>query len=145
MKLAWCSVYPQRSNWRTATAPVTTLNPRSSAYYIIRKQQWEKAYPDKVTPILCIPKKNSTLRTIFDLQQQNENTWKDVTPFPDQDVIHHDIVCSNDGCMRLRAPTTGPEWNKGMDEDVITLHCLSKNAGLTSECITEVIEPFAIR
>ena len=42
--------------------------------------------------MLCIPKKNGTLRTIFDLQQQNENTWKDVTPFPDQDAIHHDIA-----------------------------------------------------
>ena len=42
--------------------------------------------------MLCIPKKNGTLRTVFDLQQQNENMWKDVTPFPDQDTIHHDIV-----------------------------------------------------
>ena len=46
----------------------------------------------QATPMLCIPKKNSTLRTIFDLRQQNENTWKDVTPFPDQDAIHHDIA-----------------------------------------------------
>ena len=30
-----------------------------------------------------------------------------------------------------------------MDEDVIILHWLSKNAGLTSECVTEVIELFA--
>ena len=42
--------------------------------------------------MLCIPKKNSTLRNVFDLQQQNENTWKNVTPFPDQDAICHDIV-----------------------------------------------------
>ena len=42
--------------------------------------------------MLCIPKKNSTLRTVFDLRQQNENTWKDVTPFQDQDAIRHDIV-----------------------------------------------------
>ena len=52
---------------------------------------------------------------------------------------------SKDGCMRLRALTTCPEWNKGTDEDVIILHWLSKNAGLTSECVTEVIEPFARR
>ena len=45
-----------------------------------------------MTLMLCIPKKNSTLRTVFDLQQQNENMWKDVTPFPDQDAIRHDIV-----------------------------------------------------
>ena len=50
---------------------------------------------------------------------------------------------SNDGCMRLRAPTTCPKWNEGMDKDIIILHWLSKNAGLTSECITEGIEPFS--
>ena len=49
---------------------------------------------------------------------------------------------SNDGCMRLRAPTACPEWNKGTDKDITVLHWLSKNAGLTSECVTEVIEPF---
>ena len=42
--------------------------------------------------MLCIPKKNGTLRTVFNLWQQNENTWKDVTPFPDQDAICLDIV-----------------------------------------------------
>ena len=42
--------------------------------------------------MLCIPKKNGTLRTVFDLQQPNENMWKDVTPFPDQDAICHDIA-----------------------------------------------------
>ena len=46
----------------------------------------------QATPMLCIPKKNGTLRNVFDLQQQNENTWKDVTPFPDQDAIRHDIA-----------------------------------------------------
>ena len=44
--------------------------------------------------------------------------------------------------MRLRAPTTCPKWNEWTDEDIAVLHWLSKNAGLTSECITEVIEPF---
>ena len=45
---------------------------------------WETAAAKQVTPMLCIPKKNSTLRTIFDLQQQNKNTWKD--------AICHDIA-----------------------------------------------------
>ena len=45
--------------------------------------------------------------------------------------------------MQLRAPTTCPEWNKGTDEDTTVLHWLSKNAGVTSEWVTEVIEPFA--
>ena len=52
---------------------------------------------------------------------------------------------SNDGCMRLRAPTTCPEWNEGMEEDEKVLHSLSPNAGLTSECVAEVIEPLARR
>ena len=41
--------------------------------------------------MLCIPKKNGTLCTVFDLRQQNDNTWKDVTPFPEQDAIRHDV------------------------------------------------------
>ena len=52
---------------------------------------------------------------------------------------------SNDGCMQLRAPTACPEWNKGTDEDIAVLHWLSKNAALTSECVTEVIKLFARR
>ena len=53
---------------------------------------WVPAATKQATPMLCIPKKNSTLRTVFDLRQQNENTWKDITPFPDQDAICHDIA-----------------------------------------------------
>ena len=47
--------------------------------------------------------------------------------------------------MQLRAPTACPEWNEGTDEDEKVLHWLSKNAGLTSECVAEVIEPFTRR
>ena len=37
---------------------------------------------------------------------------------------------SNDGCMRLRAPTACPEWNEGTEEDEKVLHWLSRNAHL---------------
>ena len=53
------------------------------------------------------------------------------------------IPNSNGGCMQFRAPTACPKWNEGTDEDITVLHWLSKNAGLTSECVTEVIELFA--
>ena len=53
---------------------------------------WVPAAAKQATLMLCIPTKNGTLRTVFDLGQQNENTWKDVMPFPDQDAICHDIV-----------------------------------------------------
>ena len=42
--------------------------------------------------MLCVLKKNGKLRTVFDLRQQNDNTEKDVSPFPDQDTIHHDVA-----------------------------------------------------
>ena len=42
--------------------------------------------------MLCIPKKNGTLCIVFDLRQQNDNTWKYVTPFPEQDTIRHDVA-----------------------------------------------------
>ena len=57
----------------------------------------------------------------------------------------HKLPNSNDGCMLLRAPTPCPNWNEGTDEDITVLHWLSKNAGLTSECVSEVIELFARR
>ena len=44
--------------------------------------------------------------------------------------------------MWLKAPTTCPEWNKGTNEDETILQWLSEHAGLTSECVSEVIEPF---
>ena len=45
---------------------------------------WIPAADKQATPMLCIPKKNGTLRTVFDLRQQNDNTWKDVSPLPEQ-------------------------------------------------------------
>ena len=42
--------------------------------------------------MLCVLKKNGKLQTVFDLHMQNENTEKDVSPFPDQDTIRHDIA-----------------------------------------------------
>jgi hypothetical protein len=53
---------------------------------------WEPATVRQAAPMLCIPKKTGKLRTVFDLRQQNENTEKDVTPFPDQDAIRHDVA-----------------------------------------------------
>ena len=46
----------------------------------------------QATPMLCIPKKNGTLRTVVVLRQQNDITWKDVTPFPEQEAIRHNVA-----------------------------------------------------
>ena len=42
--------------------------------------------------MLCILKKNGKLHTVFDLREQNDNTVKDMTPFPDQDIIRNDMA-----------------------------------------------------
>jgi Reverse transcriptase (RNA-dependent DNA polymerase)/RNase H-like domain found in reverse transcriptase len=53
---------------------------------------WVPAVAHQAVPMLCVPKKNNTLRAVFDLREQNENMVKDVTPFPDQDIIRNDIA-----------------------------------------------------
>jgi len=47
---------------------------------------------EQAARMLCIRKQNNILRTVVDGQQCNDNTVKDVTPLPDQDLIHLDIV-----------------------------------------------------
>ena len=42
--------------------------------------------------MLCIPKKNGKLRTIVDCRQRNDNTVKDINPFPNQDQIRMDVM-----------------------------------------------------
>ena len=55
---------------------------------------WVPATVCQAVLMLCVLKKNSKLRMVFDLCQQNDNTEKDVLPFPDQDTIHHDVACA---------------------------------------------------
>ena len=53
---------------------------------------WYPAPATQAAPMLCIPKKDKTLRTVIDLRQRNVNTHKDVTPLPDQDNIRQDVA-----------------------------------------------------
>jgi len=53
---------------------------------------WESVQTDQAAPMLCIPKKSGLLRTAIDARKQNDNTVKDVTPFPDQDQIRLDVA-----------------------------------------------------
>ena len=59
---------------------------------------WEPAQAEQVAPMLCVKKKTNKLRTVIDGRQHNDNTIKDVTPLPDQDVIRLDVarakICS---------------------------------------------------
>ncbi|KIK12982.1 hypothetical protein PISMIDRAFT_18316 [Pisolithus microcarpus 441] len=53
---------------------------------------WERASVSQAAPMLCIPKKNGKIRTVVDCRKRNNNTVKDVTPFPDQDQIQMDVA-----------------------------------------------------
>ena len=72
--------------------------------------------------------------------------WETFSATGTYDILmdnQYQLPNSNDGCMRLRAPTACPEWNEGTEDDEKVLHWFSQNAGLTSQCVAEVIEPFA--
>ena len=64
---------------------------------------WEPCAADQATFLLCIPKKDSTPHTALDTCQQNDNTVKDVTPLPDQEVICKDIAWA---CIRSKIDLT---------------------------------------
>ena len=49
------------------------------------------------------PKKDGTLCTALDTCQWNDNTIKDVTPLPDQEVICEDVAWA---CIRLKINLT---------------------------------------
>ena len=53
---------------------------------------WAPCQTDQAAPLLCIPKKDGSLRTVVDLRQWDRNTVRDVTPFPDQDQIREDCA-----------------------------------------------------
>jgi len=53
---------------------------------------WEPTQVEQAALMLCIRKKNNTLRTVIDGQQHNDNMIKDITPLLDQDIIHLDIA-----------------------------------------------------
>src|ERR1700733_11242415 len=54
---------------------------------------WEEATVHQAAPMLCIPKKDGVkLRTALDARKRNDNTEKDVTPFPDQEHIRTDVA-----------------------------------------------------
>lgn len=58
----------------------------------VNSKWWEPQSVNQAAPLLCIPKKDGQLRTVIDARQRNDNTIKDVTPLPDQEVIREDIA-----------------------------------------------------
>ena len=57
-----------------------------------RSGWWEPKTVPQAAPMLCIPKKSGKLRTVIDCRKRNDDTVKDVIPFPDQDQIRLDVA-----------------------------------------------------
>ncbi|KAF8576998.1 hypothetical protein K439DRAFT_1275008, partial [Ramaria rubella] len=55
---------------------------------------WVSASVRSAAPALCILEKNGKLRTAIDLHLRTDNTVKDITPFPDQNMIWHNVACA---------------------------------------------------
>jgi hypothetical protein len=53
---------------------------------------WTANSATQAAPLMCIPKKDGKLRTVVDCRQRNDNTIKDVTPLPDQEIIREDVA-----------------------------------------------------
>jgi hypothetical protein len=60
----------------------------------VKANWWIPITIDQAAPILCIPKKEGTLRTVIDQWEWNANMVKDVTPMPDQDNICNSVACA---------------------------------------------------
>ncbi|KAF8222097.1 hypothetical protein L208DRAFT_1324353 [Tricholoma matsutake] len=49
---------------------------------------WQLVQAEQAAPMLVVPKKNGAIQTVVNTKRWNDNTVKNVTPFPDQDLIH---------------------------------------------------------
>lgn len=58
----------------------------------VRAGWWTFQNVPQAAPMLCLPKKDGSLRTVFDCRQRNDNTIHDVSPFPDQEQIRMDVA-----------------------------------------------------
>lgn len=58
----------------------------------VRAGWWIFKNVAQAAPMMCLPKKDGELRTVFDCRQRNDNTIHDVSPFPDQEQIRMDVA-----------------------------------------------------
>lgn len=53
---------------------------------------WVPCSAPSAPPMLVLPKSNDGIRTVVDARERNDNTIKDVTPLPDQDMIRNAVA-----------------------------------------------------
>ncbi|KAG6882784.1 hypothetical protein C0995_013754, partial [Termitomyces sp. Mi166 len=77
--------------WREVNHEINLID-EGKQYKYLNAKWWEPWVATQAAPLLCILKKDGTLWTALDAQQRNDNTIKDVTPLPDQEVICKDVA-----------------------------------------------------
>jgi hypothetical protein len=53
---------------------------------------WWPAEAEQAVPMLVVPKKSGNMRTVMNAKKCNDIMIKDVTPFPDQDLMRLDVA-----------------------------------------------------
>ena len=53
---------------------------------------WRPAHTEQAALMLVVPKKNGDICTVVNMKKRNDNTVKNVMPFPDQDLIRLDVA-----------------------------------------------------
>ena len=77
---------------------------------------WVSTNVPQAMPMMCLPKRDGKLRTVFDCRQRNDNTIHDVSPFPDQEQIRLDVARAK---YRLKIDLSDAyEQIRVVDEDV---------------------------
>jgi hypothetical protein len=82
-----------RYNYHLPCCP-NTLKPQLSEKIqrYTRSSWWEESNVSQATPMLCVAKKSGCLCMVIDARKRNDNTRKDVTPFPEQEQIRNDVA-----------------------------------------------------
>ena len=79
--------------YRLPTCPVAFYDQfHTKLEWYMRVGWWKEQSVVQAAPLMCIPKKDGKLRRVIDTRQHNDNTVKDVTPMPDQELIWEDVA-----------------------------------------------------
>ena len=79
--------------YRTPRCPEafrSQLSDKTTLY--IESGRWFPSIARHAIPLLCLAKKDGRLRTVVDARERNDNTYLDVTPLPDQDLVRDSVA-----------------------------------------------------
>ncbi|KAF8228990.1 hypothetical protein L208DRAFT_1145161, partial [Tricholoma matsutake] len=83
----------KRYNYHLPKCPNSMQQPLADKIERYCRVGWWRPVPmEQATPMLVVPKKNGDIHTMVNMKKRNDNTVKNVMPFPDQDLIRLDVA-----------------------------------------------------